>query len=228
MPTVTEKALYPVASTVKSTSAVGWPASGDRRACLAQQSTARIENEVEVASKETAGRAWSVEVVQRCVKQRGENVSEGETGVRTMGSPPEHLRVFYTLGDSPSRLWNAELARQSACHASGMVQHGWYAFCVTFTETTCLMSFDIDNWNLLRSVCGGAQVNRVLSRFRLESPVVRDLPQYSPRHRGRTDVGNLPGRPSLGQVTTVQRQCSSPQLRQSFIRLTTRSEVPSC
>ena len=37
-----------------------------------------------------------------------------------MGSPQGHLS--YTLGDSPVRLWNAELACQSMRHWSGMVQ----------------------------------------------------------------------------------------------------------
>ena len=43
----------------------------------------------------------------------------------------EHLS--YTLEDSPFRLWNAELACQSACHQSGMLAY-WYMLCVKFTE----------------------------------------------------------------------------------------------
>ena len=33
--------------------------------------------------------------MQRCVKQGGERFSEGKRGVRTMGSPQEHLSYLY-------------------------------------------------------------------------------------------------------------------------------------
>ena len=94
--------------------------------CLARQSTARIENKPDVESGKRVGGAWSVDVAQRCLKQRGrEKFNEGKRG-RGRWVLLESTSPTYTLGDVPigvpleSDGWNIGM-RSASPAVSGVI-----------------------------------------------------------------------------------------------------------